>query len=167
VKTILAKRIGALAPAILLLSGCGHGLDEAMMKQASRQGVYVQTSSKLVEVSRYGAYNLDPFTQQIEFKFDSSISPVAGPIAFVTNIPEATMGDAKVFLLPSIGAGVWHKNLATSGDTKPLSSSTDAISGSIYKVTPDLPSDATGFLCLWLKMPAGAGDRMYAVQITK
>src|SRR5262249_17475924 len=128
--------------------------------------VYAQTASALVEIPHYGAYTIDPFSQQIQFKFDSSIPQVAGPIAFVTNIPNAQMSDAKVYLLPNMGAGLWHRNIAPPSDTNPIASSAAVVSGSIYQVTPELPGDATGFLCLWVKI-AGSDDRLYAIQIKK
>jgi hypothetical protein len=137
------------------------------MKQASRQGVYAQTTSGLVEISRYGAFTVDPFTQLTKFKFDSSIPQVAGPIAFVANIPDAVMSDTRVYLIPAIDAGVWRRGFIAASDTKPLPSSADAVAGSIYKITPELPNDATGFLCLWLQMPSSDADRMYAIQIKK
>jgi len=161
-----ALHFGVLASGIILTSGCGHGLSEAMMEQASRTGVYAQTASKLLEISHYGAFTLDPFDQQIQFKFDHSIPQIVGPIGFVINIPNTVMNEARVFLLPSIEAGIWHKNLTTPSYSKPISSSLDAVAGSIYKVTPDLPNDATGFLCIWVKMTAGS-DRLYAIQIKK
>src|SRR4051812_23965834 len=132
--TFNGTHIAAMTSAIFLLSGCGHGLDEAMTKQAGRPGVYAQTSSALVEIGRYGTYTLNAFSQQIEFKFDSSIPQVAGPIAFVANVPNALMSDAKVFLLPSLGAGLWYKSLTTASDSKPLSAAIDVVGGSIYKI---------------------------------
>lgn len=121
VKTSMGMRgsFAALASAILFLSGCGHGLDEAMMKQSSRQGVYAQTASGLVEISRYGAFTPDPFTQLATFKFDSSIPQVAGPIGFVANTPDALMSDARVFPVSSIEAGIWHRGFTSASDTKP------------------------------------------------
>jgi hypothetical protein len=149
----------------LLLSACGHGLNQAMLQQASRPGVYVQTSSELVAVPNYGAYSLDPFSQQVTFRFDHSIPQVSGPIAFVANLPGAQMSEAKAYVIPSLSAGLWHKGLMPPGDTKALESSIDVVEGSIYKVTIELPNPATGFLCLWVKMPSGTEDRMYAVQL--
>ena len=94
------------------------------------------------------------------------LSPRSAPLAFVTNVPEAMMAEAKVFLLPRVEDGHWHKNFVDAADTKPLPSSTEPISGSIYKVTPsDLPQGATGFLCLWVKMPSANEDRMYAIRL--
>jgi hypothetical protein len=102
---------------------------------------------------------------EIRFKLDQSITQSPTPIAFVTNVPDAVMAQAKVFLLPRVEDGHWHKNFVDAADTKPIPSSTEAISGSIYKVTPsDLPQGATGFLCLWVKMPSGNEDRMYAIR---
>ena len=135
------------------------------MQQASRQGVYAQTAAGLVEISHYGSFSVDGMSQAIEFKFNSSIPQVAGAKAFVTNIPEAVMSDAKVYLLNRMEEGQWHRGFTGPSDTKPVSAAVDHVSGSIYVVTPDLPSGAGGFLCLWVKMPEGSLDRMYAVQL--
>jgi hypothetical protein len=159
------RRYFAIPVFALFLSGCGHGLNQAMLQQASRPGVYIQTAEQLVDVPNYGTYSLDPFSQQVTFRFDHSIPQVSGPIAFVTNIPGAPMSEAKVYVVPSLSAGLWHKGLTPPGDTKPLESSADAVEGSIYRVTSELPNPATGFLCLWVKMPSGTDDRMYAVQL--
>jgi uncharacterized protein YceK len=156
------------APVFLmfLLSGCNHAANEAIAKQATHPGVYALTTSGLSEITQYGTAAVNPFTQEISFTFDHSVAQAVAPLGFVTNLPNAVAAESKVFLLPSLEAGSWHKNFTAAGDTKPIPSSADAISGSIYKVTPDeLPNGATGFLCLWLKMPAGTADRMYAIRL--
>lgn len=157
--------LAALGALILLLSGCSHAADQAIAQQVTRQGVYALTNSGLVELPEYGAYALDGFSQEITFKFDHSITQVAAPLGFVTNVPNAVMDQSKVFLLPGMEAGHWHKGLVAPDDSKPIESSADAISGSIYKVIPSLPDPATGFLCLLVKMPKGTDDRLYAIHI--
>jgi hypothetical protein len=151
---------------VLFLSGCSHAADQAIAQQVTRPGVFALTKTGLVEIQQYGAYALDPFSQEITFKFDQSIPQIAAVMGFVTNIPNAAITESKVFLLPTMEAGRWHKLLVAPDDSKPIESSADAISGAIYKVIPDsLPDPATGFLCLLVKMPAGSNDRLYAVHL--
>ena len=152
---------------ILLLTGCGHGSDALIAQQATRSGVYAFTATGLLEITQYGAATVDPFSQEIQFKFDHPTGQigVTAPVTFVTNLPDAVIADSKVFLLPALDAGRWHKYFVDGGDSKPLSSSSDQVSGSIYKVVPDLPNSASGFLCLWVKMPKGTDDRLYAVHL--
>ncbi len=164
----MLNKLSLAAPAFLILvsSGCGHGSDEAIAKQVTHLGVYSLTTTGLLEITQYGVTTFDPISQEINFKFDQPIAQAAVPLGFVTNIPNAVIAEAKVFLLPSIEAGRWHRHFVDAGDSKPIPSSAEAISGSIYKVTPSaLPDPAAGFLCLWVKMPAGTEDRVYAIHL--
>lgn len=151
---------------VLFLSGCSHEADQAMARQATRPGVYAVTPSGLVELPEYGTYALDAISQEIHFNFRHPATDVTAPLGFVTNLPGVPIADAKIFLLPSIDGGRWHKVFIDANDSKPIASSADVISPSVYKVIPaDIPKGAAGFLCLWVKMPPGTDDRMYAVHL--
>ena len=96
-------RISLAVPVILVfcLSGCNRAANEAIARQAARPGVWALTANGLVEIPEYGAYNLEPFTQEVSFKFDHSVPQVVAPQAFVANLPGAAMKDAQLYLLPA------------------------------------------------------------------
>jgi hypothetical protein len=162
----MRNRLLLAVPALLifLLTGCSRAANEAIARQAANSGVYALTATGLVEISGYGAASLDPFSQEITFKFDRTVPQVTAPLGFVANLPGAAMDESQVFLLPSLAAGRWHRHITPASDSKPVPSDVSAISGSIFKVSPDLPKAPSGFLCLWVKMSA-TEDRLYALQL--
>jgi len=165
---LLRKSFAVPALLMLLLSGCKHDSPEDIVRQMDHLGVYVLTSSGAVEVSQ-GAKMTDD-GRRFGFKFEQPVSESSIPSAFVINMPAANTADMRLFLLPSIEGARWNMFSDASSDPQPLPSTTERVSGSIYKVTPREPlsSNAAGFFCVWLKVAAPMyPDRLYAVKLRR
>lgn len=151
-----------------IVFGCGKtDSPQNLAEQAKTLGVYVSASDALHQVGVFGVEDHDVLSETMTFKFSEAIPKVKDTRYFVVNMPNANITDSKVFFLPDLKTSKWHYfNPTDDRDPKPIKSSTEPLTTGLYKVA--LAEGATGqhgFLCLWLKMPPGTPDRMYAVEI--
>lgn len=158
--------IGAITTmgAMATLASCGSQAD-ATLEQTKNVGVYVEQSGSLEELSLYGNPEQDGF-QVIRFRFSSPI-PERTTTAFIVNLPGASIPEAKLYLVPDPASATWHYSRVNDPrDPHPIAASIQTLSATIFRIAPtSLPRDAQGFLCLFVKMPLGIPDRLYAIRL--
>lgn len=103
----------------------------------------------------------------IVFTFPGTDLQTGKATAFFVNLPHAVIEDAEIYILPDPKTARWYAN-GGNNSPSPIDADIEGETGSIYKVTPkSIPADATGFLCLWVKMPQGISDRLYAIKLSR
>jgi hypothetical protein len=143
---------------VVLESACSRNSPQALAEQVRHIGVYAQTSSGALELTTYGVEEHQDSLMDgtsLAFRFSDTDTQSARASAFLVNMPDAVIAESKAYVLPDPRAARWYtgRNKKTP---VPVTASIENVAGTIYKVTPgQIPPDATGFLCLLVKMPAG------------
>jgi len=149
--------------------GCGKtDSPQHLAEQAKALGVYIPATDSLLEIAGFGVEDHNVLTETMTFKFNAAILKLKNvPQYFVVNMPNANITESKLFWLGDLKTSKWHYfNPTDDRDPKPIKSSTEPLTTGLYKVAPaEGATGQHGFLCLWLKMPPGTPDRMYAVEI--
>lgn len=162
------KHTVLLVLAAMLATACSTESPENLAQQAKNIGVYARMDNSLRELAAFGAEDHNIMTETMNFKFTEPIPKSQSVSYFVVNVPNSNISDSKLFWLPDVMAARWHYfNPNDPRDPKPVKATIEPLSATIYKVSVAEPNAATGkgFLCLWLKMPMGTPDRLYAVQV--
>jgi hypothetical protein len=159
-------RPAGIAVVACLLAGCGFGQTADEVK---RLGVFAKTSGGLVEVSDFANQEMeDSINQGVSSVYRFANEPQsATPTAFIVNVPEAAISASAVYLLDRLEDARWYESKRQKSP-QPIKSSIENVRDAIYKVSiSDLPRDATGFVCIYIHMPLGTPDRLYAVKLGK
>jgi hypothetical protein len=101
----------------------------------------------------------------IVFIFTEAVPPTGRATAFFLNLPNAAIEESQIFILPDpkLARFFVDKNKKSPS---PIDADIESVSGSIYKITPkSIPADASGYMCLFVKMPAGSASRFYVVKL--
>jgi hypothetical protein len=159
-----------VAALLVLESACNRNSPQGLADQIKHLGVYVQTSSGILELTSYGVeedHDSIMDGTSVAFRFPDADPPGGKAVAFLVNMPDAVITESRVYVLPNPRAARWYTG--TNKKTPvPVTTNIEDVIGSIYKVTPGpIPPDATGFLCLFVKMPAGTQDRLYTIRLER
>jgi hypothetical protein len=160
------EKMVLVALAVALFAGCSSQSPESLAQQAKNLGVYARADNSFRVLTVFGVENDD--SGWTRFMFTESIPKAQAVSYFVVNVPDAKISDSQLFLLPNALAAKWVLERPTDPrNPKPLKATIEPLSATVYKVSLAEPSAKTskGFLCLWLKMPMGTADRLYAIQV--
>jgi hypothetical protein len=155
---------------VIFTSACKHEASPSQIAaQAKDLGVYVQVGNQLTEISSGQEEQRGIDGHLKGFKFTDPITVVPLDVSFVVNLPDAHISDSRIFWLPDVKSATWHVFPIEDGnhvDPEPVKASIEPIANGLYRVKPVVEgSNGTPFLCLWVAMPLGTADRLYAVQI--
>jgi DNA-binding beta-propeller fold protein YncE len=162
---MVAKQAAVSACIICLLS-CSRGPDP------QRIGVFAETDAGIVELVVYGSETqADSFTEGLSEGFSypqGQTVPTATSVKrLYVNLPDARIEESKVYILSDLNAR-WHLQGHTARDPQPLTTQLSKTDRGVYELTSDqLHANGPGYVGLLIKMPLGAPDRLYVVQLSE
>lgn len=169
------EKVGAFTALLLVTTltvACKHDSSPAQIAiQAKNLGVYAQIGNQLTELP-YGEEERRGFDGHRKgFRFAEPILIAPPDTSFILNLPDAKISDSKIFKLPDAKTATWHvfeSEDVDHVDPRPVKSTIEPLGNGLYRVKPtEEASQSTPFLCLWISMPMGSPDRLYALQIKK
>jgi hypothetical protein len=152
------------------LVSCKHRPSPNQIVSETRAlGVYSLSGTQVTEIANFGVEDDDLEAQTMGFTFTHPIQTAAPDTSFIVNLPNADISDSKLFLLQDPAKARWdlfHPD--DKEDPQPIKTTTMPISSGIYQVSSgerNLPDGR--ILCLWVRMPTGTPDRLYALRMKR
>jgi hypothetical protein len=162
-RSVWVRRAFSFVVATCCIIGCKSGPSpQRLSEEAKSLGVYALNGSQLTEIDMFGRER--SFAGDVTFDFPEPIIKAPSDTSFVVNLPNSNISEAKVYLLANPEKAIWSHD-RPERDPKPIKASIEPQGSGIYKVTPSQPlsGDHPRYLCLFLSMPLGTADRLYAV----
>ncbi len=153
---------------LVACNACNRNSSQALAEQMKHLGVYAQTASGIMELTSFGVAQAQDSIMDgisVAFQFPGTDPQSGRPTAFFVNLPNAVITESEVFVLADPNGARWYAGEDRRNPTA-IRANIENVTASIYKVTPEsIPVNAAGFLCLFVKMPSGSADRLYALKL--
>lgn len=162
---VAAVGASGIAVVLCLFVGCKPS-PQSIARQAKYLGVYELTGRHLKEIQTYGRERDDLYAA-IHFAFSGPIMKGPKSAVFVVNLPGSISSGAQLYLLMNPQAVIPMEG--NSGNAKPIQARIKPLTKDIYEVFPakSIKTEHPKYLCLYVVMPPGIPDRLYALDISR